>query len=612
MHLSFCRKMSHESEEEKVSHESVGENIRNRRKQNVTRAEETPTKDTQQQNLQPDQPTQQINKPKSGRKSRKKSKMSLEPKEKIRNEQTPSVTKAEEITTDEIRQPKLLPDIPNQPTKEHSPKTMTETKMSHESEEKKIRYRRTQSVTRAEEITTKTTKQRKLQPDKPCHQPRDSLFSWSSGFGNFTGLVNWGFLLLTMGGFRLVLENLIKYGIRVDPVQWFVVLTGKGEGEGYPSLALVLYSVIPVVLCLVVEKCLAKDTHLLFGISTTTLENVGMVVHVINIIVVVLIPMVFIHVRGHTFSLVGAMAVCFLYCILFLKLWSYVQVNMWCRANLKQRGPRKLRRQSVSIGVIQNEREHNGSNGTNGTANGFRPNSDSKDKAIPDLVLYPNNLHLKDLLYFLLAPTLCYELNFPRTSRIRKRFLIKRLLEVVIGWHIVMGLFQQWMIPSVRNSLIPFSNMDLTKTSERLLKLAIPNHLMWLCFFYLTFHSFLNLMGEVLHFADRKFYNDWWNANNIDIFWRNWNMPVHNCAFFHEYLVSVPLKTFKIWAFMGMMAQIPLSFVSKFMERNYGPRLGNTVVWASIILGQPLAIMMYYHDYMITHYNDELLLNGAT
>lgn len=62
-------------------------------------------------------------------------------------------------------------------------------------------------------------------------------------------------------------------------------------------------SVIPVVLCLVVEKCLAKDTHLLFGISTTTLENVGMVVHVINIIVVVLIPMVFIHVRGHTFSL---------------------------------------------------------------------------------------------------------------------------------------------------------------------------------------------------------------------------------------------------------------------------------------------------------------------
>ena len=33
--------------------------------------------------------------------------------------------------------------------------------------EKKTRYRRTQSVTRAEEITTKEEKQRKEQPDKP-------------------------------------------------------------------------------------------------------------------------------------------------------------------------------------------------------------------------------------------------------------------------------------------------------------------------------------------------------------------------------------------------------------------------------------------------------------
>lgn len=36
-----------------------------------------------------------------------------------------------------------------------------------------------------------------------------------------------------------------------------------------------------------------------------------------------------------------------------------------------------------------------------------------------------------DLYYFLLAPTLCYELNFPRSPRIRKRFLLRRLLEMV-------------------------------------------------------------------------------------------------------------------------------------------------------------------------------------
>lgn len=156
---------------------------------------------------------------------------------------------------------------------------------------------------------------------------------------------------------------------------------------------------------------------------------------------------------------------------------------------------------------------------------------------------------------------------------------------------------------------------------------------MWLCFFYLTFHSFLNLLGELLHFADRNFYSDWFNSTNIDVFWQKWNLPVHRwcvrhlyvpvvelgyskltassivfflSAFFHEYLVSVPLRTFKIWAFMGMMGQIPLSVIAKYVEKNYGPRLGNVVVWASIILGQPLCIMMYYHDHVITNYNQTL------
>lgn len=81
-------------------------------------------------------------------------------------------------------------------------------------------------------------------------------------------------------------------------------------------------------------------------------------------------------------------------------------------------------------------------------------------------------------------------------------------------------------------------------------------------------------------------------------------------AFFHEYLVSVPLKTFKVWAFMGMMFQLPLSFISKFMEKHFGERLGNTVVWASIILGQPLCIMMYYHDYVVTNYGT-ILVDGT-
>jgi hypothetical protein len=44
---------------------------------------------------------------------------------------------------------------------------------------------------------------------------------------------------------------------------------------------------------------------------------------------------------------VGAMYVCMLYAILFLKLWSYVQVNMWCRLSSRQKsaGQGRIRRQ---------------------------------------------------------------------------------------------------------------------------------------------------------------------------------------------------------------------------------------------------------------------------
>uniref|UniRef100_T1HID0 O-acyltransferase n=1 Tax=Rhodnius prolixus TaxID=13249 RepID=T1HID0_RHOPR len=482
--------------------------------------------------------------------------------------------------------------------------------MTNEAEN--IRLRRTKSVTRAEEITKQEAKIRKSQPDKPCHRPRDSLFTWSSGFTNFTGLINWAFLLLTMGGVRLLLENLIKYGILVDPEQWLIVLTGSQEGgTEHPSLVLVLYSVVPVAITLLIEKGLAEvEAHL------------GMFAHIANICILVMLPMIIIYTCVTRLKMIGASSVCCIYSVLFLKMWSYVQVNLWCRNARNSYTKPHLRRQSVSMSNLDNGKAVN--NNANGDEN--------------NLISYPDNLNVKDMLFFIFAPTLCYELNFPRTDRIRKRFLLKRLLEVVILMQLVMCLFQQWIIPSVKNSLIPFSKMDVVKATERLLKLSIPNHLVWLTFFYLLFHSFFNLLGEIMHFADRNFYSDWWNSNNIDTFWRSWNLPVHRwavrhlyipmveqgfsknfasitvffiSAFFHEYLVSVPLRTFKIWAFMGMMGQIPLSMMCKWVEARYGSRWGNIIVWASLILGQPLCIMMYYHDYVITHFGEALLENYA-
>jgi len=241
-------------------------------------------------------------------------------------------------------------------------------------------------------------------------------------------------------------------------------------------------------------------------------------------------------------------------------------------------------------------------------------------------VQYPENLNAKDMYYFIAVPTLCYEINFPRSKRIRKRFLIRRLIEMVFLFTLALILLQQWVVPILLNSKTPFRETNVLRILERLLKLAIPNHVIWLIMFYAFFHSWLNVLAEVLRFGDREFYRDWWNSETVPSFWKNWNIPVHNfcarhiykpllklgvtklqasivvffiSAFFHEYLVSLPLRMFRLWSFWGMIMQIPFTMVvQKFLHGNYG----NMAVWVSLIIGQPIAIMMYLHDYYIDYF----------
>ena len=83
-----------------------------------------------------------------------------------------------------------------------------------------------------------------LDPNDRIHKPRDSILSWGSEFTNYEGLVNWAFLLLSIGGLRLSLENFNKYGIRVNPSAWFYAIFGNlnptSEHQEYPTLFLLI------------------------------------------------------------------------------------------------------------------------------------------------------------------------------------------------------------------------------------------------------------------------------------------------------------------------------------------------------------------------------------
>ncbi|KAI6653713.1 Diacylglycerol O-acyltransferase 1 isoform X1 [Oopsacas minuta] len=415
---------------------------------------------------------------------------------------------------------------------------------------------------------------------KPCHSVADSLLSAQNKFEmNYRGIVTWVIIILFCSNVKNAFSNISKYGIRVRPLgvyTWCVEFFM--DPYNWPCICLLLGYPIVVTVILQVEKLLSQKR-----IS----PNLGVIIHSITFSAILGVP------AGVLFSVqhspIAAFFILLGYSILWLKMISYVEVNHWEREMIK------------------------------GNYNSTKTMKNESTKET--LVTYPNNLNYRDIIYFVFVPTLCYELNFPRTEKIRIGFMFRRLAEFILLFQLLIFLVQQWVIPGIESSMKPLRDMELHRLVERLFSLAIPNHFIWLIMFYGYFHCFFNFLGEATRFGDRRFYRDWWNAQTIREFWTHWNVPTHRwlvrhvykpmlsqgyskrtsfffvfllSSFFHEYLVSIPLRMLRLWAFIGMLIQVPFSLITEmFFKGDYG----NGAMWFSIIVGQPAIILMYVHDY---------------
>jgi diacylglycerol O-acyltransferase-1 len=257
------------------------------------------------------------------------------------------------------------------------------------------------------------------------------------------------------------------------------------------------------------------------------------------------------------------------------------------------------------------------------------------DGEVEGQVLYPHNLSMNGYVYFLLAPTLCYQTSYPITEqKPRPLFILKRLNEVVLSLAGMYFLAMQYAVPVLESCITAMDESRYLFLLERTLKLSVVSVVIWLLMFWCIFHSWLNVLGELLQFGDRMFYKPWWNAKDISEYWRLWNAPVHNwckrhvyrpliannvspmtaviCVFtvsalLHEVLVGIPTHNLSGLAFFGMMAQIPLILLTHVVNRvrskyfdegldHIFDTIGNFIFWASFtVLGQPTCIVLYYY-----------------
>ncbi|KAF3016496.1 hypothetical protein E8E14_010430 [Neopestalotiopsis sp. 37M] len=250
--------------------------------------------------------------------------------------------------------------------------------------------------------------------------------------------------------------------------------------------------------------------------------------------------------------------------------------------------------------------------------------------ALPEIYAqcpYPENITMSNLAYFWWAPTLVYQPVYPRTEKIRWKFVFKRIGEAVCLSVFIWFCSAQYAAPVLQNSLNSMSTLRVASIVERLLKLSTISLVIWLAGFFALFQSTLNALAEITRFGDRNFYDDWWNATSLRDYWNMWNKPVHAfmrrhvyspmmgrgygqtssflavffvSAVLHEMAVGVPTHNIIGVAFLGMMMQLPLivitDLIKKFVGEPRGKIVGNCTFWITFtILGQPFAALIYYY-----------------
>ncbi|EME48887.1 hypothetical protein DOTSEDRAFT_67824 [Dothistroma septosporum NZE10] len=239
-------------------------------------------------------------------------------------------------------------------------------------------------------------------------------------------------------------------------------------------------------------------------------------------------------------------------------------------------------------------------------------------------VTYPQNLTIANFADYLLCPTLCYELEYPRMPKRSYLELFYKTLAVFGCIFLMTVVSEEFIIPILDESRL---RLHRSRTgidgalmfAEAVSRLLFPFMITFLLVFMVIFEYVLGAFAEITQFADRQFYDDWWNSTDWMEFSREWNIPVHHffrrhvysasrgimskpaataltfliSALAHELIMGCITRKFRGYGAALMMLQIPIVAIQQLPFIKRRELLNNILFWISMILGLSLLCALY-------------------
>uniref|UniRef100_A0A1L8DYB9 O-acyltransferase n=2 Tax=Nyssomyia neivai TaxID=330878 RepID=A0A1L8DYB9_9DIPT len=219
--------------------------------------------------------------------------------------------------------------------------------------------------------------------------------------------------------------------------------------------------------------------------------------------------------------------------------------------------------------------------------------------------------------YFLFCPTLVYRDSYPRTKQIRWKVAFFHFLDVFGVILYLSFIFERFLLPNFNQ--FGESKVELSTLVLSIFGSMMPSTVIFILGFYCLLHAWLNGTAELLRFSDRMFYQDWWNSTSYSMYYRKWNVVVHDWLYTYIYKDIVEnvfrgnrtLATLLVFITSAIFHEIVLTFAFRFfypvlfisfaglgtifmiLGRAYPKAFGNILMWLSLSIGNGLNYSLY-------------------